>query len=160
LITEKQCKANRENGQKGGVRTKAGKNKVRYNARRHGVLSNAVMDYEGPVLTQFVDALYMEFSPVTFSQELLVERIAVNYLKLFRLRKAEDEYMQACLHQSVVRNLIPDIKFDEVIVEGYKPQIHPENVEKLVNIYQRYETAIENRIYRAMRELRDIHAGN
>ena len=39
IISEKQLQANRENAQKGGVKTPEGKAIVKYNALKHGLLA-------------------------------------------------------------------------------------------------------------------------
>lgn len=159
MTSEKQIAANQENAVKGGVKSDNGKAISKYNARKHGVLAKSIAEYEGPVLSQYIDALYDEFCPETFTEEILVERIAVNYLKLFRVRKAEEEYLSSCLHPDEVKSLLPD--FDDLLVvkPGYKPVMLPENIEKLQGVYQRYETAIENRIYRAIKELLVLRRG-
>ncbi len=76
--SQKQIIANRVNAKKGGVKTDIGKKKVRYNARKHGILCNVLTEYEGPVFDAFLDSLYEEFQPQTFSEEIVIERIAIN----------------------------------------------------------------------------------
>ncbi|MBI5156357.1 hypothetical protein HZA45_03745 [Candidatus Peregrinibacteria bacterium] len=41
------------------------------------------------------------------------------------------------------------IDYDE---ESYKPVIHHEDVERLSSVYLRYQTTIENRLYKAPRK--------
>lgn len=143
-ISQKQIEANKQNAIKGGVKTDKGKNIVRFNARTHGILANLVAAYEGDFYKQYVDQLFDEFQPVSIIEHILVERIALHYLKLFRLAKAESEFMKACVstHDYLMLERISDVDSTDI--------------RQLADIYGRYETAIENRLYRAIKELKDF----
>ena len=150
-ISDKQLEANRLNATKGGVKTDEGKNVVRFNARKHGILGSLVAEYEGDFYNNYLDQLFDEFQPVSIIENILVERIALHYLKLFRLAKAETEFMKSCLHPT---KIFGDSLFD-VDEQGYVPTIKQEQMQQLVEIYCRYETATENRLYRAIKELKE-----
>lgn len=83
----KQLAANRENGKLGGVKTERGKSIVRFNARKHGILSNLISDYEKGIYDHYLDQLFEELQPATSLEEILVERIALYYLRLYRSGK-------------------------------------------------------------------------
>ena len=94
----------------------------------------------------------------------MIERITVYYLKLFRVQRAEQEYMKSILDPREVRTVggIPTLSDlgikDEIINEGYMPQIRDENIQKLADVYSRYEITIENRMYKAFHELERVIA--
>lgn len=156
MVNEKQLKANQKNAQLGGVKTPEGKTVSKYNAQKHGILRISVTDYEKEFYSQILEDLTMQYEPQGIIEQILIERIAINYLKLFRVQKAETEYMKSILHPRVTSS---DMSFalgsigDEVISYGYTPKITEGAVAKLSDIYGRYETTIENRLFRALHEL-------
>lgn len=88
--------ANRQNALNStGPITVAGKQKSRWNAVRHGLLSKEVIVPIGDSpenRKSFVlmhTALHMDFNPVGTIEEMLVERIAISYWRLSRCVRAE-----------------------------------------------------------------------
>lgn len=149
-ISNKQQKANVNNALKGGVKTPKGKDIVRFNARKHGILASLVADYEDDFYQKYIDELFDEFEPNTLIEHILVERIALHYLKLYRLVKAECEFMKSCLSTTNDFN-----DFDKIVQgKSFIPIINHVDIQHLADIYGRYETAIENKLYRAIRELK------
>ncbi|HAT7922478.1 TPA: hypothetical protein KKW55_001714 [Legionella pneumophila] len=146
-ISDKQLKANKQNAIKGGVKTPEGKDVIRFNARKHGILANLVAQYENDFFKQYIDQLFEELQPKNIIENILVERIALHYLKLFRLAKAESEFMMSCLSSNN--------DFDRLYGNGFKSIVSYKDIQQLGEIYSRYETTIENRLYRAMRELKE-----
>jgi len=57
MTTKKQLIANRKNAQKGGVKTQEGKELVKFNALKHGILLQAVTEYEQPIYEDIQDRL-------------------------------------------------------------------------------------------------------
>ncbi len=161
-ISEKQLKANQENGKKGGVKTDEGKETSKYNALKHGILKETVSEYEQSFSKDVMERLNSQFQPVGVLEKILVDRIAVYYVRLFRGAKAENEYMQSVLNprQVTVNELIPPIVFTETIVEneGYTPTVTHEMVDRLSSTFLRYEIALENRMYKAIHELQRMQA--
>lgn len=162
-----QLTANRENGKRGGVKTDRGKAAVRFNARTHSILATLLTKYEEKELESYLQQLYDYYDPQTYMECVLVERIAAYYLRLHRVGKAEGEFMQMKLDPRVTRPFMADLELDTVVKEGYKPTLLPADVEHLSRTYFRYETGIENRMYKAMHELErlqrmrkgeDVHA--
>lgn len=157
-ISQKQLEANQANAQKGGVKTEEGKAVSKYNAIKHGILREVVSDYEEEYYEDIRQRLNDQFRPVGMLEKMLVDRIGVYYLKLYRVAKAEKEYMQSTLNprRVTVRDPLGGFGEPETIVEneGYTPKVGEEAVEKLSATYLRYETSIENRLYRALHELR------
>jgi hypothetical protein len=147
--SEKRKAASRRNGSRGGVKSANGKAAVRWNARKHGILGVLRTDYEGNVYDGYIRRLRDEYDPQGFTEEVLVERIAVCCLMLHRAAKAEREFMLTRLKPPIYGRL-SFIDYDE---ESYKPVMQHEDVERLSSVYLRYQTTIENRLYRAMHEL-------
>ena len=129
-MTNKRLEANRKNCQLGGVKTSQGKSITRFNARKHGILSDLINNKEKSTHEDYVEQLYNELQPNNIIEEMLVERIAVHYMKLRRLMSAESEYID------YVSN-IEEFEFDATIRTSDKPSISTDNFEKLISLYQR-----------------------
>ena len=160
-ISQKQIEANQKNAFLGGVKTEEGKEISKFNAQKHGILRQTLTDYEKDFYFELLDQLAQELKPAGVIEEMLVDRIATYYLRLFRSAKAESEYVKSVLnpHITVMRAALDDGLFEptEVIKkEGYKPQITPDVINSLGDIYLRYETTLENRIYKTLHELERI----
>jgi hypothetical protein len=140
-------------GKHGGPKTVDGKERSRLNARTHSILATVMTKYEEKELQNYLEQFYDFYDPQTHLEEFLVERIAVCCLRLHRAGKAEAEFMRLKLEPRMVRPMIALMELDEVVQEGYKPTLMPEDVEQLQSKYLRYETAIENRMYKAMHAL-------
>jgi len=147
--TNKQLEANRRNCKLGGVKTDKGKNVVRFNARKHGILSELISRDEDNAYKFYIEQLYGELQPDNIIEEMLVERLAVHYMKLKRLMIAENEYID------YVSN-IEEFGFDVTLSTSDKPSISTDNFEKLMSLYQRYEVSTENRLFKAIDELKKI----
>lgn len=145
------------------MKTDEGKAVSKYNALKHGILKEVVSDYERDFYESITERLEDQFQPVGVLEKMLVDRIGVYYLKLYRVARAENEYMRSLLNprKTYEKSLMDsDIQFTETVVEneGYTAKINEYNVEKLSDIYLRYETTIENRLYKALHELQRIQA--
>jgi len=160
--SQKQIEANRENGKLGGVKTEEGKAVSKYNAIKHGILKDVVSDYEQNFYEDTAQRLNDHFSPVGVLEKMLVDRIGICYLRLYRTAKAENEYMQSKLNRRrvVIKDILESMSYTETIVEneGYIPRITHDEVEILSNTYLRYEIAIENRLYKALHELQRLQS--
>ncbi len=148
-LSEKQLQANQANSLKGGVKSADGKAVVRFNARKHGILGNLVAHYEDGFYKNYVEELFEEFQPRNIIENILVERIALYYLKLYRLTKAEMEFLRSCIEPSKFNygSLFDDVE------KGYMPIVNAAHMHQLLEVYSRYETAIENRLYKAISQL-------
>jgi hypothetical protein len=142
----------------GGPKTEEGKAASSANAVTHGVLREMLTPYEEGMELDLLDKLRQENEPNSTLEELLLERIATHYVKLHRVSKAEREYIQSRLEPRVVKvNSLFDMDLgEEVVKEGYTPRIGVESVERLLTVYARYETNLENRLFRAIHELREL----
>lgn len=153
MISKKQLLANQSNAQLGGVKTDDGKQKIRFNALKHGIWGKLISEYESDLYQDLLADLIDELQPKGIIQNMMVERIAVAYLRMYRLAKAENEFIQSTLNPSN-----PDIslKFND---DGYDPKIDKQAVNAMFDIYARYETTIENHFYRALKELQSYKNG-
>lgn len=133
-------------------KTPRGKAIVRHNARKHGILAELKTKYEGNAYDGYLRQLHDEYDPQSFMERLLVERIAVSCLMLYRATKAEREFMLSRLKRPL-RDRLCFIDYDE---DSYKPIIQPDDVEHLSSVYLRYQTTVENRLYKAMHELERV----
>jgi hypothetical protein len=94
-ISEKQLEANRQNAQLGGVKTPEGKEIVKYNALKHGLLAKEIFipvgeGAENPEeFNALIEDLSTQFKPVGVLEEMLVEKIAVAYWRLRRAYRYE-----------------------------------------------------------------------
>ncbi len=158
--SQKQVEANRENGKLGGVKTEEGKAVSKYNALKHGILKEVVSDYEQGFYDDIVERLEDQFQPVGVLEKMLVDRIGVYYLKLYRAAKAENEFMRSTLNPRVIIDPMAEFGLGNPIIknEGYTPTVGQEAVEKLSETYLRYETTVENRLYKALHELQRIQS--
>lgn len=143
---------NQDNITKGGVKTPEGKAVSKFNAVTHGILRQSVTEYEQEFYSSLLEDLITEYEPQGILEQILIERIALSYLKLSRAQKAETEFMKSKLDPRIDTTL-ENINFGDVIHEGYVPKINVDNVQKLMEIYGRYETTLENRLFRAVHEL-------
>lgn len=152
MVSDKQLQTNQENSVLGGVKTPEGKTVSKYNAQVHGILRQSITEYEQEFYSEILNDLKNEYKTKGIIEEILIERIAINYLKLFRLQKAETEFIKSQLNPKVIKELF-ELELGEVLNEGYIPKIGSDSIEKLAGIYARYETTIENRLFRAVHEL-------
>ncbi len=152
----------------GGPQTETGKAVSKFNALTHGILRDTLTEYERDEETGILDELHTELSPRGVLENILLERIATNYIKLHRIAKAEREFVLSVLNPRKVVRRRTDVlgqleeglnTYEETVEnEGYTPVVSSEAVERLYGIYARYETNLENRLYRAVRELREQRA--
>ncbi len=155
--SDEQVKANRRNGKKGGVKTQAGKLISRMNAYKHGGLSSTVLDGELPTYRGIHDALVNEFSPVGLVDQVLIERIALCVLQMRRVSVAVNEFMLQ-IEQPEVSKSIFDIEERTIVDPGYEPAITTDQIERILDLYQRYEVSLENRFLKLVRELKGMRA--
>jgi hypothetical protein len=153
-VTEKQLNANRENSKLGGVKTDEGKEISRFNAVKHGILKKSISEYEEFDFLTLYNSLSQDFHPQNTLEEILVERISIAYIKLLRVAKAEAELMKTAIDPTIVSKLLEFETYEEK--EGYKPVVTTSHMEYLSSYYTRYETSIENRMYKAINKLLEL----
>lgn len=132
-ISEKQLEANRENAKLGGVKTEEGKAVSRYNAMRHGLLSEQVlMEKEDEnLLLELEKRLRSELKPANEMELLLVDRIAGNTWRLKRALGMEKH--------GVISSSGNGLMYDS-------------------DKFFRYEIMLERSIFKALHELQRLQA--
>ena len=139
-ISKKQLEANKKNAKKGGVKTEEGKEVVKYNALKHGLLAKEVVITVGEgaedpeEFNRLLEDLRVELIPEGTLEEMLVEKIAVAYWRLRRAYKYE---------VGLVRDKIDTASDDYYRTknwEGKRPNKLPEEIE---NEIERQQTQID-----------------
>ena len=106
MITERQLLANRENAQKGGVKSEAGKLVSRMNASKHGGMTNSILEGESGLYEEAIQALSDAESSKIFVEKILVERAAMCVLQMRRVSFAESEFVRQIDDPTVTRSLL------------------------------------------------------
>lgn len=128
---------------------------TRLNAVTHGLLAKGITElddsdaYES-LIQRFTDA----FRPVGDLEQFFVQRIAFCMIRLGRAGRLEAEYITGKIHPTVKRSMVPDITQLDVIEQpGLPAALDALSAMNLASVFQRYETAIENKFYRAINQL-------
>ena len=137
------------NNHSGGVKTPEGKAISRYNAQKHAILRETLTEYESVEAEGLYNDLFEDLMPKNRMQEIVVEIVGSNTIKLQRIAKAESEVVKESLGKSK-----SELKF---FSSDYIPNLSSKAVEKL-DLYSRYQTATENRIYRALFMLKQLQS--
>jgi len=157
MTTSKQIKANQKNSKKGGVKTIEGKEKIKYNALKHGILSNYLTEYDKELYRGFYDNLKSELEPFGFLENMILERIAISYVKLFRISKIESDNFKKSLNPTIIENnFFIDLE-ETVSHQGFDLKIDIQNIKNL-DLLWRYEKSIESRLYKNLHELERIQS--
>lgn len=142
--------ANRRNAQKS---TGPGDtSSTRHNATRHGLLAEGVTELDNPAA--FVETrsrLVAEMQPVGEVEIFLVHRIALCMARLKRADLLEAEFITEALHPQSKAHPPPTPPPEGD--PGRPARLPQYKVYALGDTYQRYETAIENKLYRALNQL-------
>jgi hypothetical protein len=144
MTTEEQIQANTKNAQLGGVKTDEGKMITKYNATKHGVLTKVLKESEKEMAWIVYEQLKEEYNPQTFTEELQLQNAAVNFVRLQRAIKAEQEYM------------LGSEKYD--IKVGYESELSYSAIESLSGVYLRYVITCEHGFNRALHEIQRIQS--
>ena len=89
MVSKKQLVANKRNAQKGGVKTAEGKAVVRFNALKHGLLSEEILltGENEEALTGLEERLVAALQPQGELERILVDRIVSSVWRLKRTLK-------------------------------------------------------------------------
>jgi hypothetical protein len=134
---------------------------TRYNAVKHGLRSEGITELDNPESFPALCAkLEAEYRPVGDVEAFLVRRIALMLVRLKRAVLLEAEYVTAQLNPPVTKkegglhDSFGDMLGKTVVLDpGLPARLSADAVDALCNKYQRYECAIENKLYRAMHQL-------
>ena len=149
MTTEAQSAANRLNATRStGPRTPAGKAVVRFNARKHGLLSCEclIWDEVGKDFHEFARRLLADLAPVGALELLLADRIVSTAWRLRRAIELETRLL------GTIRQFVPVLK--TVLADAL---VHMGDQNRL-QLFSRYEMTIEKSLYRALHELQRLQA--
>lgn len=128
---------------------------TRYNATKHGLLSEGVTQLDDPdALQVLLDRLAAQLAPVGELESFLVRRMALCMVRLQRACLLEAEFIRECLHPMVrEENEAVKMLTGKILDPGLPASLKPGQVEHLAGVLQRYQTAIGNEVLRFMHEL-------
>lgn len=95
MASEKQILANRENGKLGGVKTEEGKEKIKFNALKHGLTSNHLLTHlkshreSQDLFEEILQGLREALNPSDFFEEALISKMAKVQFKMHRYEALE-----------------------------------------------------------------------
>lgn len=156
MVSDMQQKANEENAKLGGVKTEEGIGVSKYNAQKHAILRETVTQYEEEIREYVFNTLVKELNPQGAVEEMLAEIVGTCYIRLYRIAKAEKEYFKAIYDPPHVINSrwdFPELPDPDAKLIGYSPRINADHILKVTNVYSRYETTIQGKMYKALHEL-------
>jgi hypothetical protein len=85
------------------------------NARKHGIFAAALTEHDGEGLRELMDELTEELKPVGTVERLLVDKLAVTYLRMQRCARAETLHYQWRWKSSILGRP-GDFAYDETVV--------------------------------------------
>ena len=137
---------NQTQNHKGGVKTEEGKAVSKYNAQKHCILRETPTIYENVDVEALYNDLSENLKPEDRIQETIIEIVANNMIKLQRIAKAEAEAILESMTEPKWR-----ITADEHI-----PDVSTYYTAEKLLLYSRYQTATENRLYRALQAFKQM----
>lgn len=141
-----------KNNKKRGVKTDAGKEVSKYNAQKHSILRDSPTEYEGVDVSVLREELFSDLEPKGRMQEVLIDVIVINTMKLARVVKSESEYVKQVL-SPIIRGELDVVNFRPT---QHEYQMQVDFTDKKFLIFSRYQTAMENRIYKALFALKNL----
>ncbi len=154
--SSKERAANRINAQKshGPINTTS----TRFNAIKHGLLAVGITELDDPERYRVIlNSLREERAPVGTMETLIVDSLALEIIRLERSRLLEARQITAELNPPIhAAGLLGDdlgLLQGAMLDPGLPAAINSESAHGLVNIFQRYESTILNRIFRLLHEL-------
>lgn len=127
---------------------------TRLNAVKHALLAKGITELDdSDAYESWAQGLAEEHRPVGHLEKFFVERIAFHMIRLERARRLEAEYITGEIHPPVNGLGLRDV-LDLGVAEPAPPAtVTALSAMNLVSGFQRYETAIENKLYRAIHQL-------
>lgn len=127
---------------------------TRLNALKHGLLARGITELDdSDVYESLAQSLAEEYCPVGDLEKFFVERIAFHMIRLQRAGRLEAEYITGEIHPPVRSKEWVDPLAPTIVDPGLPATLNVRSAMNLVTSFQRYETAIENRLYRAINQL-------
>ena len=149
MVSKKQLVANRQNAQKGGVKTAQGKAVARLNALKHGLLSEEILltGENVEALARLEERLMAELEPQGELERILVDRIVSSVWRLKRTLSVETANM-VYEYRERLQGSYPFNEAQRRLL-ALRDMLTNNSTERIL----RYETTIERQIYKALHEL-------
>src|SRR5215217_4894666 len=159
MASDKQVRANRQNALKStGPKTPEGKDVVRLNAVKHGLLSQEILlpNENKAAFEELSERLREELQPVGELESLLVDRIIAAHWRLRRLGRVEAGVFAWEL-SSISSSVSQYDEVTETAALGLS-FIRDGNTANAFSKLSRYETNLERSLYKALHELQRLQA--
>lgn len=163
-ISKAKLEANQENAKAstGPVNTVS----TRYNAVKHGLLSQGVTELDDLDYHSLLGSVNESLKPIGPIETALSQHICLCLVRLKRAHGLEARFITSELNPAITkREGGLDIDLEEfagklvVIDPGIPAPLKTDAIDSLIGKFQRYETAIENKLYRALHELERLQRG-
>lgn len=158
-ITKAKLEANKNNAAKstGPSNTVS----TRFNAVKHGLLAHGVTELDEVGYKNFLAEVQTILKPDGHIETFLAERICLCIVRLKRATRLEAEFITGELNPPITKKEggllshdFEDLTGKTVVLDpGLPAQLSTLALDSLVGKFQRYETAIENKLFRAMNQL-------
>ncbi|MGA3211048.1 MAG: hypothetical protein ABSD20_07045 [Terriglobales bacterium] len=158
-VTDAKVEANRRNAQKSTGPKNTERTKM--NAAKFELMVQGITELDeffGFPAT--LARLRREFKPVGEIEELLVWRLAIISLRLRRGATLEAEFITSELGRPKIQRAMQQREVEQATGEdgeridwGWQPRMEVAEVGHLTDTFQRYETAVENKLFRTLHEL-------
>jgi hypothetical protein len=126
---------------------------TRRNAVRHGLLAKGLTELaDSDAYESLIHRLTETYRPVGDLEKFIVRRIAFHMIRLQRIARLEAEYITSEIHPPVKQGLA-DLLGPSVVEPGLPAAVGARGAINLVSGFQRYETSIENKLYRDLNYL-------
>ena len=168
MDSENGLETGRGNGGRGGPKTPEGKAVSRMNALKHGIFVTALSDRDHEELHGVCEKLCESFRPEGMVEEMLVEKLALVYLRLQRCARAEAQYQER-IWEEVATPPQPEPprrrrkKGEAEAPEPPAPPPPPRQYkfdhyafERAAQLFWRYDTTFTNQMLRIIKELRSL----
>ncbi|MEK6785509.1 MAG: hypothetical protein AABY61_08515 [Nitrospirota bacterium] len=139
---------------------------TRYNAVKHGLLSQGVTELDELDYPSILSSVKESLKPVGPIETALSEHICLCLVRLKRAHGLEARFITGELHPPISKKEGGfEVDLEEfagklvVIDPGIPAPLKPTALDSLTGKFQRYETAIENKLYRALHELERLQRG-
>lgn len=139
---------------------------TRYNAVKHGLLSQGVTELDDLDYHSLLSSVNESLKPIGPIETALSEHICLCLVRLKRAHGLEARFITGELNLPLTKKVGGlDINLEEfagktvVIDPGIPAPLKTEAIDPLIGKFQRYETSIENKLYRALHELERLQRG-
>jgi hypothetical protein len=140
---------------------------TRFNALKHGLSSEGICEVDDlGSYKALCRQLKRQYEPCGAVEEFLVKRIALCIVRVRRAAKLEADALTAYLHPPSHRPSLEELQLrelmrgseGELIDPGLPAKFGSDIIETLCDCHGRYETASENRLYRALAQLERVQS--